>query len=58
MFRNGALCDTAQTCENCGACNTTALSLNKIKILQSPVYRRMKDSSIVKKSESIIEIGI
>lgn len=49
MFRNGALCDTAQTCENCGACNTTALSLNKIKILQSPVYRRMKDSSIVKK---------
>ena len=49
MFRHGAVCDCVQTCENCGVCNATALSLNKIKILQSPVYRELKDSKIVKK---------
>lgn len=49
MFRHGALCDCVQTCENCGICNATALSLNKIRILQSPAYRELKDSSIVKK---------
>lgn len=49
MFRHGAVCDCVQTCENCGICNATALSLNKIKILQSPIYRKLKDSSIVKK---------
>ena len=49
MFRHGTVCDNAQNCENCGVCNATALSLNKIKILQSPLYRVMKDSPIVKK---------
>ena len=49
MFRHGAVCDCVQKCENCGVCNTTALSLNKIKILQSPVYRKLKDSKVVKK---------
>lgn len=49
MFRHGAVCDCVQTCENCGICNANALSLNKIKILQSPAYRKLKNSSIVKK---------
>lgn len=49
MFRHGAVCDCVQTCESCGVCNATALSLNKIRILQSPAYRELKDSSIVKK---------
>ena len=49
MFRHGAVCDSAQNCENCGVCNATALSLNKIRILQSPLYRTLKDSAIVKK---------
>lgn len=49
MFRHGTVCDCVQTCENCGICNATALSLNKIKILQSPLYRILKDASIVKK---------
>lgn len=49
MFRHGSVCDCVQTCENCGICNATALSLNKIKILQSPIYRELKDSKIVKK---------
>lgn len=49
MFRHGAVCDCVQDCEDCGVCNATALSMNKIKILQSPIYRELKDSEIVKK---------
>lgn len=49
MFRHGAVCDNVQNCENCGVCNATALSLNKIRILQSPLYRALKDSQTVKK---------
>lgn len=49
MFRHGAVCDCVQDCENCGVCNATALSMNKIKALQSPIYRALKDSKIVKK---------
>ena len=49
MFRRGAVCNKVQNCENCGICNITALSLNKMKILQSPIYRLMKDSPLVKK---------
>lgn len=49
MFRHGAVCDCVRDCEDCGVCNATALSMNKIKILQSPIYRELKDSEIVKK---------
>lgn len=49
MFRHGAVCASVQNCENCGVCNATALSLNKIRILQSPLYRALKDSKVVKR---------
>lgn len=49
MFRHGEVCNNAQSCECCGACNTTALSLSKIKLLQLPLYRVLKDSPMVKK---------
>lgn len=49
MFHHGAVCDCVQNCENCAVCNVTALSLNKIKILQSPIYRKLKDLALVKK---------
>ena len=49
MFRKGKICDSIASCEECGVCNNTALSLKKIKILQSPAYRTAKDSPIVKK---------
>jgi glycosyltransferase involved in cell wall biosynthesis len=49
MFRNDMICPDADTCENCPRCNMTALSLKKIQILQSPAYRALKDSMIVKK---------
>lgn len=49
MFRNGKICNCIESCEECGACNNTALSLRKIQILQSPLYRSLKDSVLVKK---------
>ena len=50
MFRNGKICTTAETCEECGTCNNTALSIKKILLLQSPLYRIIKDSIIVRKA--------
>lgn len=49
LFRNGKICDSAGNCKKCASCNSTALSINKIKILQSPIYRILKDSILVKK---------
>ena len=49
MFRHGRICASAGSCEECGVCNNTALSLKKIRLLQSPLYRAAKDSPIVKK---------
>lgn len=49
MFRQGKICDCVNSCEYCGVCNTTALSLVKIKILQSPIYRYLKDVEIIKR---------
>ena len=49
MFRHGRICASVSTCEECGVCNNTALSLKKIQILQSPAYRAAKDTAIVRK---------
>lgn len=50
MFRHDSICNNVKSCLECGMCNTTALSFNKIRILQSPLYRVLKDSLIVMKS--------
>lgn len=47
LFRNGEVCEG--NCANCAACNQDALSIRKIKILQSSLYRNLKDSMLVKK---------
>ena len=47
MFRKGDLCSTVDSFEECSNCNKKALSLKKIKILQSPMYRMIKDTSVV-----------
>ena len=49
MFCNGSICKTIDGCENCAVCNLTALSIPKIKVLQSRAYRILKDSLVVKK---------
>ena len=47
LFRNGHVCDGV--CEACEQCNESALSIKKIKMLQSGMYRALKDTMIVKK---------
>lgn len=49
MSRKGKICDCVGSCEKCGICNTSALSMKKIQILQSPMYRKMKNTLLVKK---------
>lgn len=49
MYRNDAVCVHADNCGDCPQCNLTALSMKKIKILQSPLYRELKDSYVSKK---------
>lgn len=48
MFRHGGICKSIESCADCGACNSTALSLTKIGILQSRFYRIIKDAQFIK----------
>ncbi len=47
LFRDGDVCNG--DCGKCARCNRDALSMNKIKVIQSAPYRKFKDSSVVKK---------
>jgi len=49
MFRDGTTCKVARSCSECPQCNLTALSMKKIIALQSPLYRKLKDSAILQK---------
>lgn len=49
LFRYGECCDDDNGCRNCIQCNTAPLSLKKIQLMQSPLYRWVKDTFIVKK---------
>ncbi len=49
LYRYGECCDDDCRCKKCVQCNTPALSLKKIQIMQSPLYRLLKNKSIVKK---------
>lgn len=48
LFQNGAPCDCDHDCSDCVGCNKNALSNTKIMLLQSPVYRALKDSPLVR----------
>lgn len=48
FFRNGDICKDYKMCEGCSDCNNTALSLNKIRVMQSVCYRKYKNHKIVK----------
>lgn len=48
LFHDGAVCDDDHDCLDCVRCNQTALNLKKIMVLQSPFYRKAKDTTIVK----------
>lgn len=46
--QNGRLCNDVASCKACPECNVNALSNKKMIILQSPLYRTLKDSPLVK----------
>ena len=48
----GKLCE-AWNSEKCSICNQGALSVNKIKILQSVLYRGLKETAFLKKMRRI-----
>lgn len=48
LFRYNRACENDHDCKDCVQCNYNPLSLKKIQILQSPIYRILKNSSVVK----------
>lgn len=48
LFRKNQICDEALNCTYCKECNATALSLRKLSLLQSPLYREIKDNRFMK----------
>lgn len=49
MFRHGQICSCINSCEECAECNSSALSIRKMQILQSSTYRLFKDLKFIKK---------
>ena len=49
MFRNGKICDCIRDCSACAECNQTALPYWKMVLLQSGLYRKLKETEFVKK---------
>ncbi len=48
LFRDGKVCGGEENCKKCIACNSRGLSLKKIMIMQSPLYRFAKNTPVVK----------
>lgn len=49
LFRHGSVCKSRYSCDECSKCNSNALSYKKMAVLQSDLYRLLKDSKAVKK---------
>lgn len=49
LYSFGECCDDDNECRNCIQCNVTSLSLKKIQIMQSLLYRWTKNTFIIKK---------
>ena len=54
MFSHGKICDSIASCEACGVCNNTALSLKKIRILQIVCHPSFI-FGLIHKSSSLIQ---
>lgn len=48
LYRYGEVCENDHGCKDCIQCNCTALSINRIRLMQSPLYRFLKNSALVK----------
>lgn len=49
LYRFGDVCENDHGCKDCIQCNYRALSLLKIRILQSPLYRSIKNLAFIKR---------
>lgn len=49
LFHDGCVCDDDHGCTDCVKCNQSALSIKKIMLMQSPLYRALKNTAVVKK---------
>ena len=48
MYRDQAICPAESDCANCPRCNVGALPIWKIAMLQSPLYRSLKNASFTR----------
>lgn len=48
LFRDNQICSSMLSCAECNLCNSSALSKNKIFLLQSPLYRKLKNNTLVR----------
>ena len=48
LFRNGAPCEDDHGCADCGICCEGALTPAAISLLQSPLYRKLKETALVR----------
>ncbi len=48
LYRFGVVCQGAGDCNNCVSCNLRGLSMKKILVVQSPLYRALKNSPMVR----------
>lgn len=48
LLCGGRICQTGMTDKTCSECDMNPLSLKKISIMQSPLYRFVKDSKVIK----------
>ena len=48
LYKFGNVCDNDNDCKECIKCNYEALSMKKIKLMQSPLYRNLKNSKLVR----------
>ena len=48
LFYAGKDCEDDKKCSDCVSCNQYGLSFNKMKFFQSELYKRVKESSIIK----------
>lgn len=49
LYREGSVCDCDHECMDCVNCNNEGLTQPKIQLLQSPIYRKIKNCGPVKK---------
>lgn len=48
LYRYGVTCENDHDCQDCIQCNVKALSIKKIRIIQSPMYRLAKNTVLVR----------